>query len=55
MTTDASFQRIARVFLSRLLVLYGKDAPAQLRQVANELEALQREAEADVFNVIRLN
>jgi hypothetical protein len=37
------FQRACRVFLARLLLVYGTDAPTILRRMADELEQLQRD------------
>jgi len=34
------FQRVCRVFLARLLMVHGKDAPDVLRRMADELEWL---------------
>jgi hypothetical protein len=43
MTDLQKFQRVARIFLARLLALYGRDAPWQLRQIADEVEQLKRD------------
>ena len=39
--------RACRVFLARLLIVYGTDAPEVLRRMADELEELEAEQAAD--------
>jgi hypothetical protein len=46
MTDLQIFQRACRVFLARLLMVHGEDAPEVLRRMADELEWLA-EAEAE--------
>jgi hypothetical protein len=43
MTDLQKFQRACRVFLARLLMIHGEDAPEVLRRIADELEWLERE------------
>jgi hypothetical protein len=43
MTHLQKFQRACRVFLARLLMVHGEDAPEVLRWMADELEWLERE------------
>jgi hypothetical protein len=43
MTDLQKFQRVCRVFLARLFMVYGPAAPGLLRQMADELEWLERE------------
>jgi hypothetical protein len=43
MTDLQKFQRACRVFLARLLMVYGPAAPDLLRQMADELEWLEQE------------
>ena len=43
MTDLEKFQRACRVFLARLLMVYGPAAPDLLRRIADELEWLERE------------
>ena len=43
MTDLQKFQRVCRVFLARLLMIHGTNAPAILRQLADELEWLEQE------------
>jgi len=43
MTDLQKFQRVCRVFLARLLMVYGPAAPDLLRRMAAELEWLERE------------
>ena len=43
MTDLQNFQRVCRVFLARLLMVYGPAAPDLLRRMADELEWLERE------------
>ena len=40
-----AYQRAARVFLARLLMVHGPDAPHVLRRIANELEWLEEDAQ----------
>jgi len=40
MTELEKFQRATRVFLARLLIVHGEDAPDLLRRMADELEWL---------------
>ena len=40
MTDLEKFQRASRVFLARLLMVHGEDAPEVLRRMADELEWL---------------
>jgi hypothetical protein len=37
--------RVCRVFLSRLLMVHGEDAPEVLRRIADELEWLAQDAQ----------
>ena len=41
MTDLQKFQRACRVFLARLLIVHGEDAPEVLRRMADELEWLE--------------
>ena len=41
------YHRAARVFLARLLIVHGLDAPEVLRRIADELEWLETERAAD--------
>jgi hypothetical protein len=43
MTDLQKFQRVSRVFLARLLVVYGPAAPDLLRRIADEVDWLERE------------
>jgi len=43
MTDLEKFQRACRVFLARLLMVHGEDAPEVLRRMADELEWLEAE------------
>jgi len=43
MTDLQRFQRACRVFLARLLMVHGEDAPDVLRRIADELEWLEQE------------
>ena len=50
MTDLQKFQRACRVFLARLLMVHGQDAPDGLRRIADELEWLadsEREGRAN--------
>ena len=47
MTDLEKFQRACRVFLARLLIVYGEDAPDVLRRMADELEWLEAERAAE--------
>ena len=47
MSDLTQWHRTARVFLARLLMVHGEDAPEVLRRMADELEWLA-EAEAEV-------
>ena len=47
MTDLQKFQRACRVFLARLLMVHGEDAPEVLRRMADELEELEAERCAD--------
>ena len=47
MDETRKFWRIGRVFLARLLRVHGRDAPALLRQLADELEELERDRNAE--------
>ena len=47
MDETRKFWRVGRVFLARLLRVHGRDAPAVLRQLADELEALERDRNAE--------
>ena len=38
------YQRAARVFLARLIIVHGPDAPHGLRRIADELEWLEEDA-----------
>ena len=40
MTDHEKFQRACRVFLARLVMIHGEDAPEVLRRMADELEWL---------------
>ena len=40
-------KRAARVFLARLLIVYGPDAPDVLWRIADELEWLEDDAQRD--------
>ena len=42
------FQRVCRVFLARLLMVHGEDAPKVLRRIADELEWLEAERAAEL-------
>ena len=41
------YQRAARVFLARLLIVHGPDAPHVLRRIADELEWLEEDAQRE--------
>ena len=41
------FQRVTRVFLARSLMVHGEDAPGVLRQMADELEWLEEDAQRE--------
>ena len=41
------FQRACRVFLARLLMVHGEDAPDVLRRMADDLEWLEAERAAE--------
>ena len=43
MTDLQKFQRVCRVFLARLLIVYGPAAPDLLRRLADELESLEQD------------
>ena len=43
MTDLQKFQRVCRVFLARLLIVYVPAAPDLLRRIADELDWLERE------------
>ena len=45
---EKKFQRACRVFLARLLMVYGEDAPEMLRRMADELEWLEAERAAEL-------
>jgi hypothetical protein len=47
MTDLEKFQRAARVFLARLLMVHGEDAPEVLRRMADEFEWLEAERAAE--------
>jgi hypothetical protein len=47
MTDLQNFQRVCRVFLARLLIVHGDDAPEVLRRMADELEELAAEMESE--------
>jgi hypothetical protein len=49
MTDLQKFQRVCRVFLARLLIVHGPDAPLVLQRIADELEWLARECSAAVL------
>jgi len=54
MTNLQKFQRVCRVFLARLLIVHGEDAPEVLRRIADELEWLaeaERVAESSGGNL----
>ena len=38
---ERGYQRAARVFLARLLIVHGPDAPHVLRRIADELERFE--------------
>ena len=42
------FHRACRVFLARLLMIHGEDAPEVLRRLADELEWLEAERAAEL-------
>lgn len=48
MTEFEKFQRASRVFLTRLLMVHGEDAPEVLRRMADELEWLEAERAAEL-------
>jgi len=48
MTELQKFQRACRVFLARLLMVYGPAAPEVLRRMADELEWLEAERAAEL-------
>ena len=48
MTDLEKFQRACRVFLARLLMVHGEDAPEVLRRRADELEWLEAERAAEL-------
>ena len=41
------YQRAARVFLARLLIVQGPDVPHVLRRIADELEWLEEDAQRE--------
>jgi len=43
-----NFQRACRVFLARLLMFHGEDAPEVLGRMADELEWLEAERAAEL-------
>jgi len=45
---EKKFQRACRVFLARLLMVYGEDAPDMLRRMADEREWLEAERAAEL-------
>jgi hypothetical protein len=47
MTDVQNFQRACRVFLARLLTVYGPAAPDLLGRMADELERLEAERAAE--------
>jgi hypothetical protein len=47
MTDLQKFQRVCRVFLARLVMVYGTDAPEVLRRMADELEWLNADVLRD--------
>ena len=47
MTDLEKFKRACRVFLARLLMVHGEDAPEVLRRMADELEWLEAERAAE--------
>jgi hypothetical protein len=47
MTDLQKFQRACRVFLARLLMVHGDDAPEVLRRMADELHELTAELETE--------
>ena len=51
MTDLEKFQRACRVFLARLLMVHGEDAPDVLRRMADELERLEAERAAPAGHV----
>ncbi len=51
MTDLQKFQRMCRVFLTRLLMVHGEDAPDVLRRMADELEWLEQDAQAERLRV----
>ena len=53
MTDLEKFQRACRVFLARLLMVHGDDAPEVLRRMADELEWLEAERAAELASVDR--
>ncbi len=53
MTDLQKFQRAARVFLARRLIIHGTDAPHVLRRIADELEWLEEDATSADENVVR--
>ena len=53
MTDLEKFQRACRVFLARLLMVHGEDAPDVLRRMADELEWLEAERAAELAGTDR--
>jgi hypothetical protein len=53
MTDLKNFQRACRVFLARLLMVHGKDAPDVLWRMADQLEWLETERAAELASVDR--
>jgi len=49
MTDHEKFQRACRVFLARLLLVHGENAPEVLRRMADELELLGAERAGESF------
>jgi hypothetical protein len=56
------FNRASRIFLARLLMVHGTNAPTILRQLADELEGLEEDrqccnddVEADFSEIHRLS
>jgi hypothetical protein len=54
MTDLQKFQRAARVFLARRLIIHGTDAPHVLRRIADELEWLEEDAQREVQEQVAL-
>jgi len=50
MSERVKLERVSRVFLARLLSVYGRDAPEQLCRAADELDDLWHEMDSDEYN-----